>query len=44
MGARIYVSDVQEAVHFVRYRHHENQLVIFADECVPRYEPDCQCL
>ena len=32
MGNRIYVSDVQEAVHFIRYKASENQLVIFADE------------
>ena len=36
MGRRVYVSDVQEAIHFLYYRPHENQLVIFADEAVPR--------
>ncbi|XP_019849007.1 PREDICTED: splicing factor 3B subunit 3-like isoform X2 [Amphimedon queenslandica] len=37
MGRRVYVGDVQEAVHFLYYRPHENQLVIFADEVVPRF-------
>lgn len=36
MGNRIYVSDVQEAVHFVRYKPQENQLIIFADETYQR--------
>ena len=31
-GDRIVVSDVQESVHFVKYRPAENQLVIFADD------------
>ena len=37
MGSRIYVSDVQEAVHFVKYKAADNQLVIFADEVYQRY-------
>ena len=36
-GWRVYVSDVQEAVHFVRYKPVENQLVVFADETGQRY-------
>ena len=36
MGNRVYVSDVQEGVHFVRYKAAENQLIIFADETLPR--------
>lgn len=36
-GSRVYVSDVQEAVHFVRYKPVENQLVVFADETGQRY-------
>ena len=36
MGHRIFVSDVQESVHFVRYKPIENQLVIFADETYQR--------
>lgn len=36
MGSRIYVSDVSEAVHFLRYKPVENQLTIFADETYQR--------
>ena len=36
LGGRVYVSDVQEAVHFIRYKAEENQLVIFADETCQR--------
>ena len=41
-GDRIVVSDVQESVHFVKYRPAENQLVIFADDTTqtPWYMPD----
>lgn len=37
MGQRIYVSDVQESVFFVRYKQHENQLIIFADDTHQRF-------
>lgn len=37
MGKRIYVSDVQESVYMVRYKRQENQLIIFADDTVPRW-------
>ncbi len=37
MGDRIIVSDVQESVHFVRYKRAENQLVVFADDTAPRW-------
>ncbi|XP_074601621.1 splicing factor 3b subunit 3 [Brevipalpus obovatus] len=37
MGSRIYVCDVQESVYFVRYKHSDNQLVIFADDTTPRW-------
>jgi len=37
LGSRIFVSDIQESVHFVRFRRHDNQLVIFADETNPRW-------
>ena len=37
IGDRIIVSDVQESVHFVKYRRGENQLVIFADDTSPRW-------
>ncbi|OQS05115.1 pre-mRNA-splicing factor RSE1, partial [Thraustotheca clavata] len=35
-GSRIYCSDSQSSFHYVRYRHEDNQLVIFADDFVPR--------
>lgn len=37
MGQRVYVSDVQESVYFVRYKRQENQLIIFADDTHPRW-------
>lgn len=37
MGHRIYVSDVQESVFFVRYKRQENQIIIFADDTHPRW-------
>jgi splicing factor 3B subunit 3 len=36
-GDRVYASDMQESFHFVKYKKDENQLVIFADDCVPRH-------
>jgi len=36
-GDRIYVSDVQESVHYVKYKKSDNQFYIFADETVPRW-------
>ena len=36
VGHRIYVSDVQESIHFLRYRPVENQLIIFADDTFQR--------
>ncbi|EQC32637.1 hypothetical protein SDRG_09613 [Saprolegnia diclina VS20] len=35
-GSRIYCSDAQSSFHYVRYRSEENQLVLFADDFVPR--------
>ncbi|KAI8491080.1 Splicing factor 3B subunit 3 [Branchiostoma belcheri] len=32
MGHRIFVSDVQESFHFIRYKRQENQLIIFSDD------------
>lgn len=43
LGGRVYVSDVQEAVHFVRYKPAENQLVVFADETYQRFMT-CSCV
>ncbi|VDP84976.1 unnamed protein product [Echinostoma caproni] len=38
VGSRIVVTDVQESVHWVRYRpRSDNQLVIFADDTNPRW-------
>lgn len=37
MGSRIFVSDVQDSFHFVRYKRMENQLIIFADDTNPRW-------
>ena len=34
---RVYVGDMTEAVHFVKYKRVENSLVIFADDTCPRY-------
>jgi len=36
-GDRIYVCDVQESIHFAKYKRSDNQLYIFADEIVPRW-------
>lgn len=36
-GPRIYVGDVQESVHMMRYKKQDNQLYIFADDVAPRY-------
>lgn len=37
VGQRVLVCDIQESVHWVRYRRSENQLVIFADDTYPRW-------
>lgn len=37
MGHRVYASDVQESVFFIRYKRAENQLIIFADDTHPRW-------
>uniref|UniRef100_A0AC35GJV8 Cleavage/polyadenylation specificity factor A subunit C-terminal domain-containing protein n=1 Tax=Panagrolaimus sp. PS1159 TaxID=55785 RepID=A0AC35GJV8_9BILA len=37
IGGRIVVSDVQESIHFLRYRSSDNRIVVFADETTPRY-------
>jgi splicing factor 3B subunit 3 len=36
-GDRIYVSDVQEGVMFVKYKKSDNQIYIFADQVTPRW-------
>jgi splicing factor 3B subunit 3 len=37
MHDRIYVTDVAESFHFVRYKRVENVLYIYADDCSPRW-------
>ena len=37
MGGRVYVADVQEAIHFIRYKAEDNQLIVFADETYQRW-------
>lgn len=41
-GHRIIVGDIQESVFWVRYRKNENQLVVFADDTLPKWVT-CQC-
>ncbi|KYQ99772.1 CPSF domain-containing protein [Tieghemostelium lacteum] len=36
-GDRLVVSDVQESIHFVKYKKDENMMYVFADDSVPRY-------
>jgi splicing factor 3B subunit 3 len=36
-GNRIYVGDITESFHFVKYNHIENTLTIFADDTTPRW-------
>ncbi|CAF0767120.1 unnamed protein product [Didymodactylos carnosus] len=37
MGHRVFATDVQESVHFIRYKKMENQLIVFADDTSPRF-------
>lgn len=37
MGPRIYVTDAQESIFFMRYKHEDNQIIIFADDVMPRF-------
>lgn len=36
-GDRVYACDMHESFHFVKYKQDENQLIVFADDCVPRF-------
>jgi splicing factor 3B subunit 3 len=36
-GNRLYVTDIQESVHYAMYRYQDNRIVVFADDCVPRW-------
>lgn len=38
---RVYVGDMTESIHFVKYKRMENALVIFADDTLPRYFGFC---
>jgi splicing factor 3B subunit 3 len=37
MGSRIFACDVQESCFFMRYKYEENQVIIFADDTMPRF-------
>ena len=37
LGNRIFVADIQESVHILRYKAMENQLTVFADDTCPRF-------
>ena len=37
LGQRVYISDVQESVFYVRYKRQENQLILFADDTSQRW-------
>ena len=37
MGHRVYACDVQESVFYLKYKREDNQLVIFADDTLPRF-------
>ncbi|CAF0753350.1 unnamed protein product [Rotaria sordida] len=43
VGNRIFVTDVQESLHILRYKTMENQLAVFADDTCPRFTVAC-CL
>ena len=36
-GSRIVVGDISQSFLYVKYRHYENQLLIFADDTAPRW-------
>ena len=44
LGDRIYVGDVAESFHFLKYKKAENQIVTYADDIVPRYVSASQLL
>lgn len=37
MGSRFYVCDVQESCFLMRYKYEENQIIVFADDTLPRF-------
>eukprot|EP01119_Soliformovum_irregulare_P015210 TRINITY_DN424_c0_g1_i1.p1 TRINITY_DN424_c0_g1~~TRINITY_DN424_c0_g1_i1.p1 ORF type:complete len:1199 (+),score=332.07 TRINITY_DN424_c0_g1_i1:182-3778(+) len=43
-GDRIYISDIQEAIHFAKYKKSDNQIYVFADQPTPRWVTSFQML
>lgn len=37
MGARVFVCDAAESCFFMRYKHEDNQIIVYADDTAPRY-------
>ncbi|KXJ27295.1 Splicing factor 3B subunit 3 [Exaiptasia diaphana] len=37
MGTRIAIGDIQDSVHFVKYKARDNHLIVFADDVSPRW-------
>jgi splicing factor 3B subunit 3 len=37
MGPRIFASDSQESCFFMKYKAEENQIILFADDTMPRF-------
>ena len=37
LGDRIFVGDLQESFHFMRYKKSDNALYVYADDVVPRH-------
>ena len=37
VGDRIFVGDLQESFHFMRYKKSDNALYVYADDVVPRH-------
>ncbi|KAM9998298.1 hypothetical protein ACTFIY_007955 [Dictyostelium cf. discoideum] len=37
LGDRLVVGDIQESIHFIKYKRSENMLYVFADDLAPRW-------
>ena len=37
LGPRMFVTDAQESIFFMRYKHEDNQIIIFAGDICPRF-------
>ena len=35
--SRIYIGDLAESFHYVKYQRHENTFILFADDVAPRW-------